>query len=65
MEAKKRKFTEKKVRTECCTCGESGSSDVNEVSRIEIQNKPLSEIIKDVVNIKVSFMKLNENFTTH
>lgn len=53
MEAKKRKLTESKVRTECCTCGESGSNDINEVSKIKIQNKSLAEVIEDVVNIKV------------
>ena len=53
MEAKKRKLTEVKVTTECCACGESGSNDINEVSKIKIQNKSLTEIIKDLIKIKV------------
>lgn len=54
MEAKKRKLTaEVKFRTECCLCGEAGSNDINEVSKIKIQYKSLKEIIKDLINIEV------------
>lgn len=53
MEAKKRKIEESVDIKECCTCGESGSREVDEISKVKIRNKLLKEIIKDLVNISV------------
>lgn len=60
MEAKRRKIEEVAVRKDCCTCGESGSRDIDDVACVKVQNKSLLEIIKEVVNLKVNLNVVND-----